>query len=61
MNESRRVLVELQNQAAKARDSLILESKSSIQRELDAARSKAAIAILEDALKNRHPRPQARR
>lgn len=55
------VRIELQNQAAKARDSLIMQSKNSIQRELDAARSKAAIAILHDALKNRHPRPQAHR
>jgi hypothetical protein len=47
------VRIELQNQAAKARDSLIMESKYLIQRELDAARSKAAIAILEDARRNR--------
>lgn len=54
------VRIELQNEAAKARDSLILESKSSIQRELDAARSKAAIAMMNHAVRVAKSEPQLR-
>ena len=51
MNETSKVLVDLANVASKARDSLIRAGKVGIQREIDAARTLATLAALDDALK----------
>ena len=51
MNDTARVLADLQNAAAKARTSLMRAGKAEIQRDLDAARTRAAVATLNDALK----------
>ena len=51
MNDTARVLADLQNAAAKARTSLMRAGKAEIQSDLDAARTRAAVATLNDALK----------